>query len=361
MEDRHGQLAPRTRGGRRPRKRVERVGAEGERGGAGRGHDGRRAIRGTKRPRLLEHGHVEPPPRRCEQMLEREVAHAVHEPMVRKDRQPRRVRAEERHELVVAAGMTPRVLDGRLVTMVAVGDDHARARQQLLRAHDGDRIVDAPETMTLALQIARLRDRLAPRCAEREQLALRIAHQHEQHTGVGAGRLQQPHAVFLRARVRSLVRQHLAPHILRDLPDRDQPDPRDLVAVDDVRLMIRIDGGAFLRRPHSVRRPACQRLAGGAVLAVAGLARIRHANDVRGAQRIEELLLLWTDLIVGRRHHLADFALAANRVAVAAKRPHTHQDAARSTPTRPRRCSMSTMWECIAARAVSGSRARIAS
>ena len=251
----------------------------------------------------------------------------VHETMVGEDREAGPVEAEEGHELVVRARMAPRVFHRRLVAMVAVGDDHARAAQRGLDAGDRRRIGHAPEAMPLALEIARFCDRLAARRRCREERPARIRDEHEQQTRVRARCLQQPHAILLGPGMGALVRQHLAARVVGHLAQRDEPNARHLAAVDAICLVIRIHGRRRLARPQPLGEPRVERRARPRVLVGAALrliAWIRDADDVRRAHRIEKILLLGADLIVRRRDDLAEIALAIDRIAVTVERPHAH-------------------------------------
>ena len=248
----------------------------------------------------------------------------MHETVVGKDRQPRRVEAEERHQLVVGAGVPARVLHGRLVAVMAVGDDHAGGGEGALHARDGRRVGQAPEAVPLALEVARLRDGLAGRHRRLPQGAARVGHEHEEEPGVGARRLEQPHAVLLGPRVRALVRQHLAVCVLGHLPERDHTRTRHLPAGDAIRLVVGIDRRRRLAPPHAVGQPRLEGRARRRVPVTVVVLRERQADDVGGTHRVQRVLLLGADLIVRRGHDLADLALAADGVAVAAKGTDAH-------------------------------------
>ncbi len=323
VQDRHRQLAPRPRRAGRPRQRVEGVGPERQGDRAIGGDDAERAVGRSERQRIGERRHLEPAPRARAQSCEREPVHPVDEPMVGKDRQPRRVEAEERHQLVVGAGMPARVLHRRLVAMVAVGDDHAGGGERRLDARDRRRVGHAPEAMALAPEVARLRDGLAAGPRRLQQGAAGVGDHHEEQSRVRPRRLEQPHAVLLRPRVSALVGQHLAARVVGHLSERDEADARDLPAAHTIGLMVGIDRGRLLLPPHPLGQPRVQRGARPRVL-VAVVPGVRDANDVGGTHRVQRVLLLGADLIVRRRDDLADLSLPADRVAITAERPNAH-------------------------------------
>jgi hypothetical protein len=121
----------------------------------------------------------------------------MHEPMIRQDRQARRLQREERHELVAGVRMALGVRDRRLVSVVAIGDDRLTGRHQVPHATHRRLFGQAPQAMMLPLEIARLGDRIADRRRGAPKLAARIGSQHEQQADIRGGRLEELHPVSL--------------------------------------------------------------------------------------------------------------------------------------------------------------------
>ena len=189
---------------------------------------------------------------------------------------------------------------GRLVAMVTVGDDHRAGRHQRHDARQRRIVGDAPHAVVLAPEILRLGDQLTDRRGGVTELAIRVAHQHEQQTDVGGGRLQEAHPVFLRPGVRALVREHDAARVVADLAERDESRPRHGRAPDGVGLLIGIDGRPLVTAPHALGEP-CLEHGGRLPVLFPSVPRIRHPDDVVRAHRVEALLRLRADLVVGRR------------------------------------------------------------
>ena len=203
------------------------------------------------------------------------------------------------------------------------------------RAHRR-RVGDPPEPMTLARG-----DRVPPRSARRglrraPELAVGIAHQHEQQADVGGRGLQQLQPIELRPGVRALVGQHHAPRVVADLAQRDEARPRHRPAHP------RCTSGRTDRsparssaRPHSLGQPAVEHRTRLARTCRAASSRADvDADDVVRAHRVEPLLRLGADLIVRGRDDRRDVASRVAAVSVAAKRLDLHG----SRRTTPRQC-----------------------
>src|SRR3989449_10967699 len=92
--------------------------------------------------------------------------------------------------------------------------------------------------MELALEVAGLGDGLARRRRRDEDGPIGIAHQYEEQTGIGPGRLQELHAILLPAAVSPFVRQDDAPGVLAHFTERDERAAGRGLAADRVRLLI---------------------------------------------------------------------------------------------------------------------------
>ena len=173
--------------------------------------------------------------------------------------------------------------------------------------------------MKLALQVARLGDRLARGRRGVQELARGVARQHEEEPNVGPRRFEEVQAVLLRPRVGLLVREDHARLILAHLAQRDEAPPRHRLAGDTVGLGVGIDRGAILAPPDAARQPGVEDRARAGVFVHAPLVPgERDAHDVLRAHRIETLLSLAADLVVRWRHDPRHVAALADGVAVAA-------------------------------------------
>src|SRR5438034_3615964 len=325
VEDRHRELAPGARRPGGPRDGVEPVGAQGEHGGGGPGDDTDRPVGRAEVERVRQGCHLEPSARGPHETIEIEALDVVNEPVVREDREARRLEREERHQLPCRLGVAPRILDGRLVPVVPVGDEDRPQLHQLLHARDACLVRDPPEAVELALKVARLGDRLALGRRGAQELALGVAHQHEEESEVRARRGEQVQTVLLRPRVGPLVREHAAMRVLAHFAQRDEPAPREHLAAHTVRLGVGIDRGALLAPPDPARQPGVEDLARAGVLVDTPLVPgERRAHDVLRAHRIEALRALGTDLVVRRRDDRRHIAARAEGVAVAAERLDVH-------------------------------------
>src|SRR3989454_6925006 len=154
VEDRHRELAPGARRAWRPRDQVEPLGTKRERRRVGTGDDADHPVRRAEGGGVGKRPRVEPPARSIHEIVEIEARDVVDEPVIREDREPRRLEREERHELLRRLGVAPRVRDGRLVPVVSVGDDGLARLHQLLHARDARLVRDSPEAAALALEAA---------------------------------------------------------------------------------------------------------------------------------------------------------------------------------------------------------------
>ena len=216
--------------------------------------------------------------------------------------------------------MAPPVFHRRLVAVMAVGDDHLRRRHQRLHPLDRRRVGDAPQAVQLAAEVTRLGDRRAAAGRRLAQQPLGIRGQHEEEADVGPGRLEMPHAVLLGAGVRALVRQHDAARVVGHLAQRDEAGARHLGAAGAVGLRVGIDRRPLLARPHPIGEPALEDVAGRLIpIAPPFLSREGDADDVLGAHRVEAVLQLGRDLVVGRRRHGSDVTLLADAIPISAE------------------------------------------
>jgi hypothetical protein len=183
----------------------------------------------------------------------------VDEPVVGKDREPRRLQGEERHHLLLRFRVTSGIRHRGLIAVVAVGDDHRRVGHQRLDPPDHVGIGDAPESVVLAAQIGRLGDRVTPPGGGSPQAPVRIADEHEQQADVRTGPLQQLHPIALGAGVRPLVRQHDASRIVADLAERDEAAPGHLAAAHAVGLRVRVDRLSVVALPPALTQPPLER------------------------------------------------------------------------------------------------------
>src|SRR5437867_4044718 len=111
---------------------------------------------------------------------------------------------------------------------------------------------------------------------------------------------------------------YAAAGVVGHLAERDEARPGHGLAGDGEGLVVRVDRGPLVAPPYAFAQPAVEHVARPTVL-VRRVFRVRHANDVVRAERVEAVLGLGADLIVRRRDDRGEVARHVAGVSVAAK------------------------------------------
>ena len=250
--------------------------------------------------------------RRRERLLLRGIARqAGDEAVGREDRQPGVVERGKRHQRVAMGPLAPDllgVLNGRLVTVVPVGDEELRVGELGGDGLANPSIADPPDPVDRAV----VRACLAPRRLASDHginVAPRIASvEREDRREIVAGRSHEAEPVLLWAGMRALVRAHAPRAVLRHPDAAEDAAPLAPLSIRPrVLLRERPEPGLTVGDEDPLQRPLLERLGGVLVgVAAAGVLGEVDLDDVEGRARDEALALLGVDDVVGRGDHVAE-------------------------------------------------------
>ena len=228
------------------------------------------------------------------QRLAPRLVEPADQPVGGEDGQPGVLERDEAHQHVARAALLL-VHAGRLVAVVAVGDQQLRGGQ---RGRDGGarlRVGDAPEAVDRAVLVGHLAPgrALDVRGDGAPRRPRRVVVEREDGGEVGLGRAGQPQAVLLGPGVRALVRADLARAVVLDAHAREQAVAGAPDAVGTrVVLRERPDRGLLVAHEHAVALPGGEHLGGVRVRVAVGARQVdlddvvRRARDQLGALRV---------------------------------------------------------------------------
>ncbi len=226
-------------------------------------------------------------------------AHALHEHVVGRMTGRERTAGGRREFVAVVAG--------RLVAMVAVGDEYRLRAHGLLNLGDRFRVGQRPHPVLHAEVIFRFHTRATGnrRFGDLLGLVRRVGEQAEDLREVRLASLGQHETIGLRAGERLFVRVDIALAETLELHAAHEAAARVGAAGIIERLMVDVDRGLRFRMEHPFAAPVLQILGGAGVLVrlvvVARLFAVEfQAHEVRRVLLVELLLKLRADHVVRR-------------------------------------------------------------
>ncbi len=271
----------------------------------------RRGGRGGQRGGVLERFDLEVPADRLGERLVLIGAQAADQPVGREHGEARVLERDKAHEHVAVRAIAANLLGvhpGRLVAVMAVGDQQLCLRTRPLDGLDRGRVGDPPEPVDGPVIVSGLRPRilLRERRKRRPRALVGIREQREDRREVRARGAGEPQPVLLRPRMSALVWPDPAGAIVLHPDASEESAAGPLAAVGsgvvlgqcpDCRLLVTDD--------HALIAPLREQLRGVGIPVPVPLWEV-DADDVVGRAGLERRPLLGIDHVVGRGNHVLE-------------------------------------------------------